>query len=59
MRQNDVIPGFANRLSAVGNPFKAAVTAAMRKRLIILNIVLKTDTPGRNDLCAARNENWS
>jgi len=55
MRYNNVIRAFADRLSAAGKPFKVVVTAAMRKLLIILNAILKTNTPWRNKTCAVQN----
>lgn len=41
MKFNPVIRHFAERLRAAGKPFKVIVTAAMRKLLTILNIMLK------------------
>ena len=57
MRYNDVIRVFADRLSAAGKPFKVVVTASMRKLLTILNAILKTKTPWRNNLCVVQNAN--
>jgi transposase len=54
MRYNEVIRVFADRLSAAGKPFKVVVTAAMRKLLIILNSILKTNTPWRTELCVVQ-----
>lgn len=55
MRYNPVIERFALRLSDAGKPFKVVIVAAMRKLLIILNTIIKTNTPWRTDLCAAQN----
>lgn len=44
-RHNPVIRDFYQRLCAAGKPPKVALTACMRKLLIILNAILKTDTP--------------
>jgi transposase len=41
---------FAARLKAAGKPFKVIVTAAMRKLLVILNQMVKTNTPWNPDL---------
>ena len=43
-RHNAVIRSFYQRLLAVGKPKKLALTACMRKLLIILNAMLKTNT---------------
>lgn len=53
IRYNPVIAAFAARLAAAGKPFKVVVTAAMRKLLIILNTIVKTNTPWRNPTCLA------
>lgn len=47
MRYNPAIKAFTDRLSAAGKPFKVVVTAAMRKLLLILNAIVKTNTPWR------------
>jgi transposase len=44
-RFNPVIRNFYERLRAAGKPFKVAMTACMRKLLIILNTILKNRTP--------------
>lgn len=44
-RCNPVIQAFAQRLEAAGKPFKVVITACMRKLLVILNALLKTNTP--------------
>lgn len=43
-RCNPVIRAFAQRLEAAGKPFKVIITACMRKLLIILNTMLKTNS---------------
>jgi transposase len=55
MRYNPLIETFTRRLEAAGKPFKVIVTAAMRKLLIILNMIIKTNTPWRNNPCAVQN----
>lgn len=49
-RFNPVIRAFYQRLCAAGKPKKVALTACMRKRLIILNAMLKHRTPWRPEL---------
>lgn len=46
-RCNPLIAAFYRRLRAAGKPPKVALTAAMRKLLIILNAILKHRTPWR------------
>lgn len=46
-RCNPVIKPFFERLRAQGKPFKVALTACMRKLLVILNAILKTGQPWR------------
>ena len=43
-RCNPVIRAFAERLEAQGKPFKVAIVACMRKLLVILNTLLKTNS---------------
>ena len=43
-RFNPVIRTFADRLSTAGKPFKVMMTACMRKLLVILNTMVKTNT---------------
>lgn len=43
-RCNPVIKAFAQRLEAAGKPFKVVMVACMRKLLVILNTMLKTNT---------------
>jgi transposase len=43
-RHNPTIKAYAARLAAAGKPFKVVITACMRKILIILNVMLKTNT---------------
>ena len=45
VRHNPVIREFAKRLEAQGKPFKVRLTACMRKRLTILNTMVKANTP--------------
>jgi transposase len=46
-RFNPAIRAFYQRLVAVGKPKKLALTAAMRKLVVILNAILRTGTPWR------------
>lgn len=46
-RFNPVIQSFAERLQQAGKPFKVVMVACMRKLLVILNTMLKTNTPWR------------
>lgn len=55
MRYNPVIAAFSQRLLDAGKPFKVVVTAAMRKLLLILNSIIKNNTPWREPLCVALN----
>jgi transposase len=43
MRCNPAIHAFAQRLKKAGKPFKVIATACMRKLLIILNVMVKTN----------------
>lgn len=43
MRCNPAIHAFAERLKKAGKPFKVIATACMRKLLIILNVMVKTN----------------
>ncbi len=43
MRCNPTIHAFAERLKKAGKPFKVVATACMRKLLIILNVMVKTN----------------
>lgn len=45
IRCNDTLKAFYQRLTAAGKPFKKAITACMRKLLVILNTMLKNNTP--------------
>lgn len=47
IRCNPVLRNFYRRLRAAGKPAKVAIIAAMRKLLIILNAMLKTNSPWR------------
>ena len=51
-RHNPVIRDFYQRLLAKGKPKKSALTACMRKLLVILNAILKTNTPWQAPLSA-------
>jgi transposase len=44
-RRNPVIREYAARLRSFGKPFKVVMIACMRKLLVILNTMLKTNTP--------------
>ena len=43
MRWNCGIKAFYDRLRAAGKPFKVAITAAMRKLLVLANALLRED----------------
>jgi transposase len=45
VRYNPVLKAFYARLRAVGKAAKVALTACMRKRLTILNAMVKHHTP--------------
>jgi transposase len=45
IRCNETLKAFYNRLCDAGKPFKKAITACMRKLLVILNTMLKTNSP--------------
>jgi transposase len=47
VRHNPVIKHYYNRLIAAGKPFKVAITACMRKLLVILNSMVKSQTVWR------------
>jgi transposase len=46
-RHNPVIRAFYHRLRAAGKPAKVALTACKRKLLVILNAMVRTNTPWR------------
>ncbi len=48
-RCNPVIRSFAQRLEAQGKPFKVVITACMRKLLVILNTLVKTNSTWNPD----------
>ena len=48
-RRNPVLRAFYLRLVAAGKPKKAALVACMRKLIVILNAILKTRTPWREE----------
>jgi transposase len=45
VRYNPVVAAFYHRLRAAGKPAKVALTACMRKLLVILNAVVRHGTP--------------
>jgi len=47
LRLNPTLQAFARRLRERGKPAKVAITAVMRKLIVILNAVLKTGEPAR------------
>lgn len=49
MRCNPVIQDFADRLTAEGKKFKVVITACMRKLLIILNTMIRNQTPWKHE----------
>ena len=52
-RHNLVLRAFYRRLREAGKPAKVALTACMRKLLVILNTMLKTQQPwSQSDLAA-------
>ena len=48
MRCNPVIRAFYHRLREIGKPPKVALTACMRKLLVILNAIIRTQTPWKS-----------
>jgi transposase len=48
-RCNPAINAFANRLESTGKLFKVVITACMRKLLVILNTIIKNNTPWINN----------
>lgn len=52
VRCNSVIKAMYERLRAAGKPFKVAMTACMRKLLVILNAMLKSGQPWRSEAVA-------
>ena len=46
--RNPVIRAFGERLAAQGKKPKVIITACMRKLLVILNTILKNNTPWRD-----------
>jgi transposase len=45
MRFNPAIRAFAERLRGAGKPFKVVATACVRKLVVILNTIVRTNTP--------------
>lgn len=50
LRYDPVMQSFARRLRKRGKPSKVAITAIMRKLIVIMNAVLKTGEPARRPL---------
>ena len=50
IRCNAVIKAFYTRLRAAGKPAKVAIVACIRKLLTILNVMLRTNTPWRENV---------
>ena len=48
IRHNPALHAFYHRLIARGRPAKVAITACMRKLLVILNAILRDQTPWQN-----------
>lgn len=46
---NPTIKAFADRLEALGKPFKVVITACMHKLLTILNTMVRNNTPWKSD----------
>src|SRR6516225_8505612 len=61
VRRNPILKEFYQRLRAKGKPAKQALTACMRKLLVVLNAMLRHQTPwsGPSHLCKRRRENPS
>lgn len=53
VRFNPVLKQFFQRLVAKGKPFKVALTACMRKLLSIVNLMVRNQTPWRDDSVSA------
>jgi len=53
VRCNPVLRAFYHRLLAAGKPTKVALVACMRKFLVILNAMVKNNTPWNPELAAA------
>lgn len=54
-RFNPAIRAFYQRLCARGKPHKVALTAAMRKWLVVLNAILRTRIPWQEGYYVAPN----
>jgi transposase len=50
MRCNPVLHAFSERLAQNGKQFKVRITACMRKLLVILNTIVKNNTPWSNKI---------
>lgn len=53
VRHNAPIKAFYTRLMAAGKTFKTALVACVRKLLVTLNSMVKTQTPWKHELCPA------
>lgn len=53
IRFNPALKVFADRQTAAGKPPKKVIVAAMRKLLVILNVMVKTNSPWENKLAIA------
>ena len=53
IRWNWQIRAFYYRLRKAGKPFKVAITACMRKLLVILNALVRNNTTWRNSPIAS------
>jgi len=51
VRCNPPIRNFYQRLRDAGKPFKVAITACMRKLLILLNLIVKNNQPWKEPAC--------
>jgi transposase len=53
LRCNATIRAFAHQLRERGKPFKVVLTACMRKMIVILNTMVKNNTPWSSEKCLA------
>lgn len=51
-RHNPVIKAFADRLKEAGKPYKVIMTACMRKLVVILNTLIRNNTPWQPTILA-------
>ena len=54
IRRNPVLQAFYDRLTTAGKPSKLALTACMRKLLVILNALIRTNTLWQPDYSPAK-----